>query len=267
MCSPTAAISGGLGVAQAYAGYQGQQASVAANNRAIRARNRAARMNYHAQIQRQNQEWNNTLKIWNQRIEQYHKQIQRNNDAAYGYGGAYMGLQVKTNEAFRQAAFQSQGALTKLYQTMGTAAATGQTGRTADRFDVASLAAFGREQAIRTSNLTRTIEGQKLDQTNVRRQLENANNQAYQSVAVAPVPGMRPLAPVMDAPMAAPSAFGAIVQGGTALFGAAQKGGLFGIGAQDAALGIKPGNDFTYGGSTNIFRGANLGSIAGINPF
>ena len=64
---------------------------------------------------------------------------------------------------------------------------------------MASLAAFGREQAIRASNLTRSIEAQKLDQTNVRRQLENANNQAYQSVAVAPVPGRRPAPPVLQA--------------------------------------------------------------------
>ena len=65
-------------------------------------------------------------------------------DAAYGYGGAYMGLQVRTNEQFRQAAFQSQASLNRLYQTLGTSAAAGQTGRTAERFDVASLAAFGR---------------------------------------------------------------------------------------------------------------------------
>ena len=47
---------------------------------------------------------------------------------------------------------------------LGTAQATGQTGKTAERFDVASLAAFGREQALRASNLTATIDKQKLDQ-------------------------------------------------------------------------------------------------------
>ena len=120
-------------------------------------------------------------------------------DAAYGYGGAYMGLQVRTNEQFRQAAFQSQASLNRLVSDSRSSAAAGQTGKTAERFDVASLAAFGREQAIRASNLTRSIEAQKLDQTNVRRQLENANNQAYQSVAVAPVPGRRPAPPVLQA--------------------------------------------------------------------
>ena len=262
MCSPTAAIGGALSVGQAAAGYAGQRSQVAAQNRAIGVSNRASIRNYYATLEQQNIEWNNTLKIWNQRIEQYEKQLERNMDAAYGYGGAYMGLQVRTNEAFRQAAFQSQQSFVKLNQTLGTAQATGQTGKTADRFDVASLAAFGREMGIRASNLTRTIEGQKLDQTNVRRQLENANNQAYQPVSVAPVPGRRPLPPTLQANVANPSPFGAIVQGGLGVFGAAQKGGLFGIGAQDAALGLNPGSDFTYGGSSSVYgNNLNLGGI------
>ena len=198
MCAPGVA-NAGIAVAQAGLGYIGAQQKTANQNAAISAQNRATRQGYSQAIEQQNTEWNNTLKIWNQRLDQYDKQLQRNMDAAYGYGGAYMGLQVRTNEEFRKAAFQSQASLVNLYKTLGTAQAAGQTGKTAERFDVASLAAFGREQAIRTSNLTRSIEQQELDQTNVRRQLENANNQAYQSVAVAPVPGRRPAPPVLQA--------------------------------------------------------------------
>ena len=57
-------------------------------NRAIRAGWRATDRNYANAIARQNESWNNTLKVWNQRIEQDNKQLQRNMDAAYGYGGA-----------------------------------------------------------------------------------------------------------------------------------------------------------------------------------
>ena len=226
MCAPGAA-SAGIGIAQAGIGYLGAQGRTANNNRAIRASNKARINNYYYQIEQQNREWNNTLKIWNQRLEQYEKQIERNQDAAYGYGGAYMGLQVQTNEKFREAAFQSQDSFIKLNQVLGTAQATGQTGKTADRFDVASLAAFGREQAIRSSNLTRSIEQQELDQTNVRRQLENANNQAYQSVAVAPVPGRRPAPPVLQAKQSTnflPFIGEAAIGGFTGL----AKGGFFG---------------------------------------
>ena len=198
MCAPGAATAG-IAVAQAGIGAIGASQKTAAANQAIGAQNRASRQAYFRSIEQQNIEWNNTLKIWNQRLDQYDAQLKRNQDAAYGYGGAYMGLQVRTNEQFRQAAFQSQASLNRLYRTLGSAQAAGQTGKTAERFDVASLAAFGREQAIRTSNLTRSIEQQELDQTNVRRQLENANNQAYQSVAVAPVPGRRPAPPVLQA--------------------------------------------------------------------
>ena len=106
MCAPGAA-SAGLAVAQAGIGYLGAQGQTANNNRAIRASNRARINNYNYQIQQQNQEWNNTLKIWNQRLDQYDKQVKRNMDAAYGYGGAYMGLQVQTNEKFREAAFSN----------------------------------------------------------------------------------------------------------------------------------------------------------------
>ena len=218
MCAPAA--TAGIAVAQAGVGYLGAQQQAANQNSAIKAQNRASRQAYYQSIEQQNIEWNNTLKIWNQRLDQYDKQLKRNQDSAYGYGGAYMGLQVRTNEEFRKAAFQSQASLTKLYQTLGTAQATGQTGKTADRFDVASLAAFGREQAIRTSNLTRTIEAQKLDQTNVRRQLENANNQAYQSVAVAPVPGRRPAPPVLQSGVSGPSPFSFALQGISGAVGA-----------------------------------------------
>ena len=238
MCAPGAA-SAGIGIAQAGIGYLGAQGRTANNNRAIQASNKARINNYYYQIEQQNREWNNTLKIWNQRLEQYEKQIERNQDAAYGYGGAYMGLQVQTNEKFREAAFQAQDSFVKLNQVLGTAQATGQTGKTADRFDVASLAAFGREQALRASNLTSSIDKQKLDQTNVRRQLENANNQAYQSVAVAPVPGMRPLAPQLSS-MQSTNATPFLFQAGQAAFGGLAKGGFFGQGTQNSFLpGIK----------------------------
>jgi hypothetical protein len=238
MCAPGVATAG-VAVAQAGIGYLGARQQTSNNNRAIRASNRARIANYNYQIQQQNREWNNTLKIWDQRIDQYNKQIQRNNDAAYGYGGAYMGLQVQTNEKFREAAFQAQDSFVKLNQVLGTAQATGQSGKTADRFDVASLGAFGREQALRASNLTSSIDKQKLDQTNVRRQLENANNQAYQSVAVAPVPGMRPMAPQLSS-MQSTNATPFIAQGALGAFTGLGKGGFFGQGIQNAFLpGIK----------------------------
>ena len=236
MCAPQA----GIAVAQAGIGAIGAREKTAANNAAISAQNRASKRAYYRSIEQQNIEWNNTLKIWNQRLDQYDKQLKRNMDAAYGYGGAYMGLQVRTNEEFRKAAFQSQGALNRLYQTLGTAQATaGFTGKTAERMDVMNLAAFGRENAIRVSNLTRTIEAQELDQTNVRRQLENANNQAYQSVAVAPVPGRRPAPPVLQAQQSTNYLpfIGEAVIGG---FQGLSKAGVFGQGPQDASLNFNP---------------------------
>ena len=249
------AVSAGVAVAQAGIGYLGAQQQAQNANLPIRRANKARRQAYYRTIEQQNTEWNNTLKIWNQRLDQYDKQLKRNMDAAYGYGGAYMGLQVRTNEDFRQAAFQSQASLTKLYQTLGTSAAAGQTGRTAERFDVASLAAFGREQAIRTSNLTRSIEQQELDQTNVRRQLENANNQAYQSVAVAPVPGRRPAPPVMQSLQGSPNALPFIAQGLQGAFSGLSNAGVFGQGAQDAGLGINTSSGVYQGSKSTYGRG------------
>ena len=213
----------------------GASQATAAQNAAISAQNDASINAYNYSIAQQNQEWNNTLKIWNQRLDEYDKQLKRNMDAAYGYGGAYMGLQVRTNEEFRKAAFQSQASLGRLYKTLGVAQATGQTGATAERFDVQSLAAFGREQGIRASNLTKSIEQQKLDQENVKRQLENANNQAYSSVAVAPVPGMRPAPPVLQASQSTnfvPYIGEAVIGGFTGL----SKSGFFGDSLQDQFL-------------------------------
>lgn len=241
MCSPVAAVgvNAGLGLAQSYAGYQGQQAQYQAQVGATRARNRAALNQYHYNIQRQNQEWAQTRQVWDQRIQQYHQQIQRNYEAAYGMGGAYQGTQRKVNEAFEQAAFQQQDSLVRLQRTLGAGAATGQSGVSVDRFDTASLAAFGREQALRTSNLVRAREGKILDDLNYRRQLESANNQAWQSVSVAPQPGMRPMAPTMQAAPAAPSGFSFMVDAGKTAFQAAGGLGLFGADAQANYFGIQ----------------------------
>ena len=238
MCAPGAA-SAGIAVAQAGIGAIGARQKTAANNQAIKARNRATISNYNNVIAQQNEEWNNTLAVWNQRLDQYQKQLGRNLDAAYGYGGAYMGLQVATNEKFREAAFGAQESFIKLNQVLGTAQATGQSGTTADRFDTASLAAFGRESALRASNLTQAIDKQKLDQENVRRQLDNANQQAYQSVAVAPRPGRRPLAPVLQATQSTNfTPFIGQALGG--VIGGLGKAGVFGQGIQNNLLpGIK----------------------------
>ena len=257
------AVSAGVAVAQAGIGAIGASQKTAAANQAIGAQNRASRQAYFRSIEQQNIEWNNTLKIWNQRLDQYDKQLKRNQDAAYGYGGAYMGLQVRTNEQFRQAAFQSQASLNRLYKTLGSAQAAGQTGKTAERFDVASLAAFGRESAIRASNLTRSIEAQKLDQTNVRRQLESANNQAWQSVSVAPVPGRRPMAPVMQ-PMQTTNALPFIAQGLGGAFKGLAGAGTFGQGLQDSTLGINTSSG-VFSGAGQGSRGFSLGS--NFNPF
>ena len=246
MCAPAAAVA--VPIAQAGIGAIGASQKTAAANQVIGAQNRASIRNYNATIEQQNIEWNNTLKIWNQRLDQYQKQLERNMDAAYGFGGAYMGLQVQTNEQFREAAFQSQDSFIKLQQVLGAAQATGQSGKTADRFDVASLAAFGRERALQASNLTTTIEKQRLDQENVRRQLENANNQAWQSVSVAPVPGRRPLAPTLQAkqstnylPYIGQAAIGGFTGGAKAGFFGQELQGLFNsnIGnPEDIARGI-----------------------------
>ena len=260
MCTVTAAISGGLSAAQGYAGWRRQQAQYSANKAAINAENQAKRNAYNRSIQQRDREWARTLKVWDQELKQYEQTIKYNYDAAYGMGGAYQGLQVRTNEAFDQAAFENQDSLASLYQVLGSAQATGQTGVTADRFDTASLAAFGREYASRVNNLTRSREQQILDGFNVRRQLEAANNQAYSRVAVAPEPGLDPVAPTMRAAPMAPSPFGAIVGTAQGLFDAGQAGGLFGVGAQNRRLKINQNVGGAFGGSFNAYTPQAYGS-------
>ena len=208
-------------------------------NRAIRAGWRAADQNYANAIARQNESWNNTLKVWNQRIDQHHKQVQRNQDAAYGYGGAFMGLQMKTNEKFREAAFSQQARLSKLYQVMGTGSATaGFSGKTANRMAEMDLGAFGRENATMVSNLTQSIHAQELDQVNVNRQLDNANQQSWANVSVAPIAPRRPMHPGYQAQRAQPSALPYILQGGMGAAMGAGKAGIFGSNAQNGLLGF-----------------------------
>jgi hypothetical protein len=233
------ALSVGMPILQAGLGYMGARQATDNQNRAIRAGWRAADQNYANAIARQNESWNNTLKVWNQRIDQHNKQIQRNQDAAYGYGGAFMGLQMKTNEKFREAAFSQQARLSKLYQVMGTGAATaGFSGKTADRMNTMDFGAFGRENATMVSNLTQSIHAQELDQVNVNRQLDNANQQSWANVSVAPIAPRRPMHPGYQAQRAQPSALPYILQGGMGAAMGAGKAGFFGDKVQNGLLGF-----------------------------
>ena len=145
MCTISAAVTGGLSVAQGYAGWQRQQAQYSNNKATANAQRQQQRNQYNSIIAQQNQEWDNTLKIWAQERQQFKEQVQRNYDAAYGYGGAYQGLQMRTNDAFTEAAFSAEDSLRATYKTLGFAQASGQTGVTADRFDRESLMNFGIE--------------------------------------------------------------------------------------------------------------------------
>ena len=259
MCSPTAAISGGLSVAQGYAGWQRQQAQYSANKAAINAENQAKRNAYNRSILQRDREWQDTLKVWNQELDQYAKQIKYNNDAAYGFGGAYQASQLEVNRAFTQAAFDNQDALRGLYQSLGSAQATGQGGNTVGRFDTASYAAFGQEQEARVTSLIEAREAKLLKDAQTRRDLEAANNAAYARVAVAPTPGLDPVAPTFRAAPSRPSSLGILTQTASGLFDAGSAGGLFGVKAQNNALKIKqPGAN--YGASA---FGANINPFAG----
>ena len=57
MCSPIAAISGGLQVAQGYAGWRAQQAQYGANKAAVNAENQAKRNAYNRSILQRDREW------------------------------------------------------------------------------------------------------------------------------------------------------------------------------------------------------------------
>jgi hypothetical protein len=189
MCEPIS-----LGIATAASGAMGAIGSHQSASAQANATNQAAINNYKYQLKVRERNWDQTRNVYGQKVHQYHQTIDENQmAAARGYNAAQMNL----TEQFRQAAFGNENRLAKLVRSRGNFAASNRTGRSTDRLAAEQMMQFGRGNAVMAENLM-TGQNKYTRQTeNLNRQLLSANRQAYSKVAVAPQPGVAPVAPTM----------------------------------------------------------------------
>ena len=159
---------------------------------------------YTHQLQIRDQNFRRDKALYESDVQGYQAEVADNQFAAQeGYARA----QRQLNEVFKQAAFEEQGSLIELLESTG-AAASGRTGKSAQRIDNAVMAKWGRNNAVKAASLSSSKEGYQQAVQDIDRQMRDANAAAFDEVAFAPQPDMMPLAPQLLAdptpPMAAP---------------------------------------------------------------
>lgn len=228
MCEPVSIISGVLGAASSVAGHVGQQNATDAAN--------AGRVaNYKHQLKVRENNWKRATSQWENDKINYEESVADNSFAAQeGYARA----QRQLNEQFKAAAFSEQGDMIKLLESTGVMAASGQTGRSAQRVDDSMMAAFGRNNSAKAASLASSKEGYQQQVEDIRRQQRDENESAFDQVAFAPIPDMAPQKPQMEK---GPSGLGLAL-------GIAQAG----VGAYGQAQSLKAPKAFDWGGGSKI---------------
>lgn len=191
MCEP---VSLALGAATAASGAMGAVGKHQSAQAQADAQNKAATGNYKYQLKVRERNWDREVHRYGRQLHQYDSQLQENSKAGQR---AYSGAQRKLNSIYQQASFKQQASLVNLLKGSSGAASRGMTGRSAQRLDNDIVSQFGRNQAIAAESLMganfaydRQVEG-------TQREINSANTQAYEKVALAPQEGVAPPPPVM----------------------------------------------------------------------
>ena len=190
MCAPAIALGAASAAASGMSAIgQHQSASAQAS-----AQNQAAINNYKYQLKVRERKWDQTRHVYGQKIHQFNQTVDENQmAAARGYAAAQRNL----NSQFSKAAFNQEGRLAKLVRSQGNFAAAGRTGRSVDRLGAEQMMQYGRGNALMAENLIGAQAGYDNKTESLNRQLLSANRKAYSDVAIAPQPGVAPVAPTM----------------------------------------------------------------------
>ncbi len=224
MCAPAVA----LGVASAAAGGIGAIGQHQSASAQASAQNAAAINNYKYQLKVRERKWDQTRHVYGRKIQQFEETVDENQmAAARGYAAAQRNL----NNQFSQAAFNQEGRLAKLVRSQGNFAAAGRTGRSVDRLNAEQMMQYGRGNAVMAENLMSAQTGYRNKTEGLNRELLSANRKAYSDVAIAPQPGVAPVAPTMMPGPSGLSLAGDLLGAATSGVNAADQlkpGGLFG---------------------------------------
>lgn len=186
--------------------FGGRQEADEANRRAVNA--------YRERLKAREFDYALRSSEYNQRRLRAQQQYQENYTAA---NRAYMSEQNRINEIYRKAGFDTQGRRLDLQKEIGSAAARGVSGQSAQLARQSSMAAFGRNEAIQAQSLIGADTAYNTAVTDIRDKLKIDNRTAYNTIGQAPLPSMLPISPTMTQ---GPSLFSL----GTGLIGAATEG-------------------------------------------
>lgn len=187
MCEPVTALTVASGAMGAIGSHQSASA-------AARAQNEGAINSYKHQLKVREQNWNRERERYGHQIAQYKTQTLENDAAA---NRAYVSEQQRLNNIYKKAGFAQQDQLVKLAQSSGQVAASGRTGKSAQRLDTNVVSQFGRNQAIMAQSLLGAQTAYDTRTDAIRRQQISQQNQDFSNVAYAPKEGVAPPAPVM----------------------------------------------------------------------
>ncbi len=176
-------------------GALGAVGSYSSQQNAANAANAGRIANYKYQLKVRENNWMRAKSDWENDKINYEETVADNSFAAQeGYARA----QRQLNEQFKAAAFSEQGDMVKLLESTGVMAASGQTGRSAQRIDDSIMAAFGRNNATKAASLASSKEGYQQQVEDIRRQQRDENESAFDQVAFAPQPDMAPQKPQLE---------------------------------------------------------------------
>ena len=188
MCAPAV---GALSFGASALGAVGQHQSASA---AAAAQNEGAIRNYKYQLKVRRKNWDRERERYAHQVTQYKTKTMENEAAAQR---AYASEQTRLNNIYKKASFAQQDQLVKLAQGSGQMAASGRTGKSAQRLDTNVVSQFGRNQAIMAESLLGAQAAYDTRTGAIRRQQISQQNQDFSDVAYAPEPGVAPPQPVM----------------------------------------------------------------------
>lgn len=250
------------------AGIASSVGSFAQGSAQAAAQNKAAKQNYEYQIAQRENKWRQTLSAWGHKRLEYKQTVQENEAAAWA---GYTQEQQRLNEVYKDVKFKNQDALIQLIDAQGSMAASGQTGQTAQRMQVAAMAAYGRNQAINAESLISARNRMINSNDNIRRQQMSANNRAYSQVALRPIAGFAPPPPVMTpgpSPLSLIGGIGSAIAGGIGEMQSLQAPPAFAAApaGQNFSTGAIPYSGNYMNGPTASFGGPSFGSFSRYTP-
>ena len=183
MCSPSAAIGGASKILSGIG--QSQQ---------IKAQNAAKRRNWERQMEIRHRKWLQDRTVYQAKTVKRAIDINENDLAA---NRAYEAARQKLNATRSKALAGNQTGFIKMVKDkLGKVAASGVTGRSAQRYETMVAAAYGREVGKRAFALTRGQEAYRESIQKVRRRALSGRNKLTEPLV--PVPTLAPNYPPMQ---------------------------------------------------------------------